>query len=178
MAARRTHMKTFRIWLGHLAEPLLRVVSHLLYRMAGHSCLRIGTLRFWGPRDFLEKCSSSVQRLHDLDSELYSRLTTRQRLEFYYNPKLVQAYYAWLFSIDDSYLAWQTDGIIARLVYSAQLAALFPRRAISKATSQALYSEVMATTRAWLKARTFPKELVDCFREPPSTALEPAPTAP
>jgi|GEM_PF-6466743 hypothetical protein len=171
-------MDTFRIWLNYLVEPSFRSVSHLIYRLNGDSCLRVGTLRFWGPRDFLEKCSSSLQRLRDLDSELYSRLTTRQKLEFYYNPTLLQAYYVWMFSIDDSYLAWQTDGIIARLVYSAQLAALFPRRAISKAKSRSLYSEVMATTRAWLEARSFPKELIDCFKEPPNTPLEPTPTAP
>lgn len=164
-------MKTLRIWMGYLAEPLLRLFSHLLYRIMGHSCLRIGTLRFWGSRDFLEKCSLSVQRLYTLDSELYSKVTTQQKLEFYYNPKLVQAYYAWLFSIDDSYLAWQSDGIIARLVYSAQLAASYPRRAISQATSEALHSEVMGKTRAWLEARRFPDELIDCFREPPNTLI-------
>jgi hypothetical protein len=167
-------MNKFQIWLSYLVEPPFRLVSHLLSRMEGQSCLRIGTLSFWGPRDFLEKCSASVQRLQELDSELYFRLTTRQKLEFYYNPKLLQTYYLWIFSIDDSYLAWQNDGIIARIVYSAQLAELFPRRAVSKTASRALYSEVVQTTRVWLKARAFPKELIECFQEPPNPEHEPA----
>jgi hypothetical protein len=132
----------------------------------GHSRLRVGTLTFWGPQHFLESCNASVRRLQELDAELFTRLTTAQRLEFYYSPKhLEQAYFVWIFSIDDSYTAWQSDGIIARLVYAAQLATLIPRRVVTKAMSRALHSEVNATTRLWLETRHFPEPLVHAFRE-------------
>jgi hypothetical protein len=132
----------------------------------GHSRLRVGTLTFWGPRDFLVSCTASVRRLQELDAELFTRLTTQQRLEYYYSPKhLEQAYIVWIFSIDDSYTAWHSDGIIARLVYSAHLATLIPHQVVTKAISRDLHSEVNATTRLWLETRHFPESLVDAFRE-------------
>ena len=159
-------MKRPRIWLSYLLEPPLRLLSCILQRLMGHSRLRIGTLTFWGPRDFLDTCAASVQRLHELDSELHTRLTTQQKLVFCYAPKgLVHAYFAWIFSIDDSYMAWQSDGVITRLVYAAQLATLIPRRAISMEATHALHSEAMMTTRLWLEAHGFPELVVDTFRE-------------
>jgi hypothetical protein len=159
-------MKTLRLWLSYLAAAPFRLLGHVFFRLMGHSRLRVGTLTFWGPRDFLESCTASVRRLQELDADLFTRLTTQQRLEFYYSPKhLEQAYFVWLFSIDDSYTAWHSDGIIARLVYSAQLATLIPRRVVTKAMSRALHSEVNATTRLWLETRHFPEPLVHAFRE-------------
>jgi hypothetical protein len=159
-------MQTLGFLLGRLFEPPLRLFFFIFNRLSRHSCLRIGTLTFWGPREFLESCTASVRRLQELDAELYARLTTRQRLEFYYDPKhLIQANYAWIFSIDDSYTAWHSDGIIARLVYSSQLAALMPRRAIPKEARRALYSDVMTTTHLWLESRHFPESLVSSFQK-------------
>jgi hypothetical protein len=160
-------MKTLRIWLSYFAEPPFRLLNHIIFRLMGYSRLRIGTLTFWGPRDFLESCTASVRRLQELDSELYARLTTQQKLVFCYMPKhLQQAYFAWIFSINDAYTVWQSDGIIARIVYSSQLVAQLPRRTVfTNATSQALHSEVNAKTRLWLEAHSFPEPLVDCFRE-------------
>lgn len=159
-------MKTLRMWLMSLLEPPFRLLLYILFTIRGYSRLRIGTLTFWGPRDFLETCAASVRRLHELDSELHIRLTTQQRLVFYYSPKrLEQAYYVWIFSIDDSYLGWQSDGIIARLVYSAQLAAVIPRQVVSDAMSRTLHTTVNTMTRSWLEAQRFPEVLVDCFRE-------------
>ena len=159
-------MQTLGFLLGRLFEPPLRLFGHIMFRLMGHSRQSIGSLTFWGPREFLDSCTASIHRLQELDAELYARLTMRQTLEFYYDPKhLIQANYAWIFSIDDSYTAWHSDGIIARLVYSSQLAALMPRRAIPKATRRALYSDVMTTTRLWLESRYFPESLISCFQE-------------
>lgn len=159
-------MKTFRIWLSYLLEPLFRLVFYVLFRIKGYSRMRIGTLTFWGPRDFLQNCTASLRRLQELDSELYSRVTTEQKLVFFYSPKqLVQAYFVWFFSIDDSYTVWKSDGIIARLVYSAQLAVSIPRRIVPKSINRALHSEVRAATRSWLEEHRFPESLVHCFQE-------------
>ena len=160
-------MNTFQLWLGYLLELPTWLFCQVGFRCVWHSPLRIGTLTFWGPRDFLETCAASVQRLQELDSELHSRLTTKQKLIFYYSPKYFrQAYYLWIFSIDNTWTVWKSDGIIARLVYSAQLVTLMPRRVMSKAASRALHSEISAKTLSWLEKHQFPKPLADCFREP------------
>lgn len=162
-------MKTIRIWFMRLSEPSFRLLNRIVCRLARYSQLRIGTMEFWGPRDFLDSCSTSVRRLKELDSELYTRATTQQKLMFWYDPDPKrhqhQAYFVWIFSINRSYTAYQSDGIIALLVYSAQLAALMPRGIYSEAMSVSLHSEARATTRSWLEARHFPEPLVDCFRE-------------
>jgi hypothetical protein len=126
-------------------------------------------MEFWGPRDFLDYCTTSVRRLQELDSELHVRLTTQQKLMFWYDPDPKhhpnQAYFVWIFSINYAYFTYQSDGIIAQLVYSAKLAALMPRQVYSKTMSDTLHSEARATTRSWLEVRHFPEPLVDCFRE-------------
>ena len=165
-AAKFKRMQTLGFILGRLFEPPFRLFVHIMFRFNGYSRLSIGSLTFWGPRAFLDSCAASVHRLKELDAELYARLTTQQRLEFFYDPKqTIQAHYAWIFSISDPYTAWHSDGIIARLVYSSQLAALIPRRAIPQATREALASDVMTTTRLWLESRHFPEPLVSCFQE-------------
>ena len=162
-------MNTFQLWFGYLLELPTWLLCQVGFRCVWHSPLRIGTLTFWGPRDFLETCAASVRRLQELDSELHSRLTTKQKLIFYYSPKyLRQAYFLWIFSIDNTWTVWKSDGIIARLVYSAQLVTLMPKRVMSKAASHVLHSEVSAKTLSWLEAHQFPKPLVDCFRGPPT----------
>jgi hypothetical protein len=159
-------MQTLGFLLGRLFEPPFRFSAHILFRLMGHSSNSVGSLTFWGPHEFLDSCTASIHRLQELDAELYVRLTTRQRLEFYYDPKrLIQANYAWIFSIDDSHTAWRSEGIIARLVYSSELAAVMPRRAIPKATRQVLYSDVLTTTRLWLERQHFPMPLIMCYQE-------------
>jgi hypothetical protein len=162
-------MKTIRIWLMCLSEPPFRLLNRILFRFMRYSRLRFGTTEFWGPRDFLDLCTTSVRRLQELDSELHARLTTQQKLMFWYDPDpkhhQYQAYGVWIFTINYAYVAYQSDGIIALLVYSAKLAALMPRQIYSKAMSETLHSEARATTRSWLETRHFPEPLVDCFRE-------------
>ena len=159
-------MIALRIWLGNLLDPSFRFVSHIMFRMMGYSRLRVGTLTLWGPREFLEASTAAVSRLRELDSGLHDRLTTHQKLEFVYTAKHSQELsVVRIFTIDDSYMVWKSDGIIARLVYSAQMANLISRRVDSMAKSRALHSQVLATTRSWLEARRFPEPLIDCFRE-------------
>ncbi len=164
-----TRMKSIRLWLSYLFEPLFRFVVHILLRLMGYSRLRVGTLTFWGSPEFLASCETAVHRLEELDSELHSSLTRQQRLMFYYSPKhLEQASSIWYFSINDSYTSWQVDGIIARLVYAARFAASCRSRIVTKTERskvRALHAQVCAATSAWLAARCFPEPLVDCFRE-------------
>ena len=97
------------------------------------------------------------------DPELQKFVTSQQNLTFYWSTKLEYAAFLWFFSINDSYASWESDGIIALLVYASRLAASTPRQVISKAAGKASHSEVCAETAAWLEERTFPAPLVSCF---------------
>jgi hypothetical protein len=164
-------MKTIRLWLSYVLEPVFRFGLHVLLRLMGYSRLRIGSLTFWGSPEFLASCESAVHRLQELDSDLHSILTSRQRLVFHYSPKhlhQMQMTSLWYFSINESCTSWQTDGIIARLVYAARLAASGRPRIVMKSerpAARALHAMVCAQTSAWLAVRSFPEPLVNCFRE-------------
>lgn len=159
-------METVGFILGRLFEPPLRLLFYVYNKGLRHSSLRMGTLTFWGPQIFLESCAASVERLRKLDPDLFYRITTKQRLDFYYDPKhQTQVNYAWIFSLDDLCLSWKTDGIIARVVCAFYLAELLPRRAIPKATRRTLNSHAFATTSAWLERHGFPEPLVSVYKK-------------
>lgn len=162
-------MKTLRLFIAYIYAPLFWSMFYVLQRLLGHSRLRVGTLTFWGPPEFLSTCSASVERLHHLDPELHDRVTEHERLCFYHTEKrLEQAVFPRVFSVSDSYADWHSDGILARLVYAAFLASAFPLQIISAAerrAARATHRDVMARTGAWLAARSFPEALVECFQE-------------
>ena len=179
-----TAMKTLRLFFAYIYAPVFWSMFYVLQRLMEHSRLRVGTLTFWGPPEFLSTCSASVERLQSLDAELHERVTEHERLCFYHSGKrLEQAFFPRSFSVSDSYADWQSDGIIARLVYAAFLARAFPRQVISAAdrlAARARHDDVLAQTGAWLAARSFPEPLVECFQEetsgqvtPPNQSLEP-----
>lgn len=163
------HMKTIHRWQSYVFGPIFRLGFNLLIRLMGHSRLRIGTLTFWGSPEFLSRCETAVERIAALDSDLHSQMTHRQMLTFYHSPKRLEvAYSLWYFSIDDSYTSWETDGIIARLVYAAHLATSDSPTVTLKTkrpSGRALHAEANATTGAWLESHSFPKPLVNTFRE-------------
>jgi hypothetical protein len=148
---------------------------HILQRFMRHSRLRVGTLTFWGPPEFLSTCRASVERLQSLDPELHKHVTERERLCFYYSGKrLEQALFPRSFSINDGYADWHSDGIISRLVYAAFLANAFPRQVINAAerpAARASHRDVITRTGAWLAARSFPEPWWIAFKRTFPTAI-------
>jgi hypothetical protein len=74
-----------------------------------------------------------------------------------------------LFTINDRFISWNSDGVIARLVYIAfKLPAFHWRviRAEDAAAARAAQGSVVAQTRLWLEAHNFPRLLSESFSDP------------
>jgi hypothetical protein len=68
-----------------------------------------------------------------------------------------------LFLISSAYVTWQTDGVIARLVYVAYCLSAFSPRQTWDDGLRDLHRKVMEDSRSWLEARGFPRQLVHCY---------------
>jgi hypothetical protein len=72
----------------------------------------------------------------------------------------------WLFSAEPGYAAWQSDGIIARLIYVAFCVSAFPEGCTSVEESEGRHKAVLTQSRSWLESRGFPRELIECYANP------------
>lgn len=163
-------MQMFRLWMSHLFLPLSRLWVLLTTKLLRYSRLRVGTLSVLGPPAFIALCKPSIERFRSLDPDLHRCLTEREEVCIYYDPKrLDQALFPRLFSVNDAFVAWSSDGIIARFAYIAFAISAFPRGVISAegaAAAKAKEYSVRAETKAWLENHGFPATLSGSFASP------------
>jgi hypothetical protein len=89
----------------------------------------------------------------------------------YYDPEQLHDMVAWgLFTINDQFAGWRSDGIIARLVYISFKVSAFPRHAIppEEVVARARQHSAVVQTKLWLEAHDFPHLLSESFSNPPS----------
>jgi hypothetical protein len=168
--------------------PLCLLGASVAAKGKGIRRLRVGKLRVWGDEGFLKLCSSSIDRIQTLDPNLHQALTQRRRAWVFQDaqgpggdaPPLV-------FLVNKSYVVWQSDGIVARLVYIAFCVSTFSTRQIWHDNFWNLHRKVMENSRSWLETRGFPRELADCYVDdqnkqeashPPATTLDTPPAQP
>jgi len=155
-------MKRFRFWMSYLLAPLAWMwTSIVMPRFAKYSRLRIGKLLILGPPSVVALCKLSIERLHGLDPDLHQHLTEHEKVCIYYDPEQLHDMPDWrLFTVNDRYIAWRDDGIIARLIYINFKISVFPRYSIQEeAEGRAKQRSVMTQTKLWLEAHNFPAEL-------------------
>ena len=157
----------YRLLGAYVLCPLWLLAFGLAARARGVRRVRVGKLLVWGDAGFLGLCRSSMERLERLDSGLHRVLTQGQWVRIFQAPK---DYYIgglgppWLFSVEPTYVAWQSDGIIARLIYIAFCMAEFPR-GHKPGESAGRHKSVVKQARSWLETRGFPEVLIDCYPE-------------
>jgi hypothetical protein len=131
--------------------------------------VRVGKLTICGPPSFLELCGASVERLASLDPMMYRRLTGEHPVwVFYEDARSEQFGPPWVVAINSAYVKWQSEGIIARLVYLIYYMAAFPRPVMSRkeqAEAGPKRLAALAQTKAWVEDRAFPAALVQCYSE-------------
>jgi hypothetical protein len=156
-------------FLHVLAYYVVLPLGLLGFRVAakgrGLGRVRVGKLTVWGDSAFLELCKSSIERMQMLDPVLYERLTKRHWVWVYQDTQGAtnDAAAPRLFGINSSYLAWHSDGVIARLVYVAFCMAVLSELQTSQPRDQMAHRRVMSNSRSWLETRGFPRELSDCY---------------
>ena len=152
--------------LWYVMLPSILLALPLAMKEGGIRRLRIGKLSVWGNPVFLELCKSSIERLKSLDATLYQALTQCRRVWVLQDPEHIgDATPLRIFMVNSAYLAWQSDGIIARLIYMAFCMSGFSGRHTSEVESRDIYQKVMKNSRSWLETRGFPQQLVDCYAD-------------
>ena len=160
----RSHL-WYRLLGKHVLCPLWLLGFRAVAKARGFDRLRIGTLSVWGDAGFLALAKSSMERLKSLDLGLHGVLTQGQWAWIFQAPK---DFYTgnlgppWLFSVELPYLAWQSDGLIARLIYIAFCMSEFagghkPGESVGR------HKGVIKRSRSWLESRGFPEALIDCY---------------
>lgn len=128
---------------------------------------RVGRLTICGPPTFIGLCKDSVERLASLDADKHGRLTAAQPVwVFGDNDRGERFGPPWIVIVSAAYASWQTDGVIAWLVYVAFYITAFPCPPFSREEQRRAHlkhQEVLAQTRAWLELHAFPTAIIGCF---------------
>jgi len=166
--ANRTLMSNLRrcflhVLAAYVVRPVMLLGLQVAAKERGFHRLRVGKLSVWGDSGFLDLCKSSIERLRTLDPVLYQALTRCRRAWVVEDPQHVgDGALPWLFTVDSAYVAWQAEGVIARLVYVALCLSAFSQPPTS-AEEARRYQDVKNKSRSWLETRGFPQELVACY---------------
>jgi hypothetical protein len=160
----------YRFLGSYVLCPLWLLGFRVAARARGLRRLRVGKLSVWGDAGFLALCRSSIERLESLDSTLH-RVLTQGRWAWLFQapgglPYIGNLGPPWLFSVDPPYVAWQSEGIIARLIYVAFCMSEFLAGHASGEGFEARHKLVMKQVRSWLETRRFPEQLLDCYADP------------
>lgn len=167
--ANRTFMSKLRrcflyVLAAYVLRPLVLLAIQVATKERGLHRLRVGKLSVWGDSGFLDLCKSSIERLKTLDPVLYQALTRCRRVWAFQDPQPVGCDAPpWLYCIGSAYVAWQSDGILARLVYVAFSISEYPQGPTFDEDSWGTQQKVMKNSRSWLETRGFPQQLVDCY---------------
>jgi hypothetical protein len=166
---RHIRFKALAIFEGWIFFPVMEGILRIVSVFSTRQFVRISKLKISGPPDFLELCKSSVERLASLDPKIHRCLTIKQRLWVSYTDKQSGRHGPpWVLLVNEAYASWQTDGVIAQLVYMFFYMESFPSGVLNRENQvavKAINRDVLAQTKAWLDAHTFPEKLAECFVE-------------
>jgi len=148
---------------GHLIAPIV------LCRLARFGQVILGNWHFYGPPEFLHLVCEADERLHRIENSPTDAM--EERYLVFYNPKRGYSLTPWnIGAIDDHFLAWKVDGIIAAWLYLHFHAAASKRVGRWALTayngSSAPTREARANTKARLVVHNFPEALCDAFSSP------------
>ena len=159
----------YRLLASYVLCRLWLLGFRLAARVRGLHRLRVGSLSVWGDAGFLSLCRGSIERLARLDGSLHHVLTEGRWVWIFQAPEgwpyIGNLGPPWLFSLEPAYAAWQSDGIIARLVYIGFCISEFPTGHTSRAEAEDRHKIVVERSRSWLACHSFPDQLVDCYRD-------------
>jgi hypothetical protein len=158
------------LFRGYILLPPFVALLSIVSAVSRPQLIRIGKLRVCGPPEFLDLCRASVERLATLDSNIYRHFTTNRKVLVSFDLRGMPGGSGppWCLFINEAYAKWQTDGVIAQLVYMFYLMSVFPRHFAymhEDVAVRATHRGVLAKTKVWLEAHNFPEPLAACFSE-------------
>jgi hypothetical protein len=165
-------MKLYQLPLiGNLAYYtsylLLRLtVTSFVMRITGFQRIKYGNCIFFVPKTHKETIWGGIKFLKTHDEEMFSRLTKRKRLIFYYSQGAWQRVMN-LFPIHETFIKWGPEGVAVFFVQSLFINDASPpgnpytvnnqRRAALQAVPQRVVE--------WMSRRPIGREFAEAYRE-------------
>jgi hypothetical protein len=95
--------------------------------ISGGQRLKFGTSVFWIPRQNAQVMRDGVELLRTRDPEMFSRLTSKQRLIIYYSPELSKKSSHRLFLMHKKFIEMGAEGVACFVAQSLMIAAAVRR---------------------------------------------------
>ena len=136
----------------------------VLFFLQGFKSRSIGKCSFYGSVQFLDRCEVALRQLHEMDEDIFLKITGVQSLTFYHNSRSFDNSANNFYSVSDEFLRWDERGIITRIVYASLMSDLIGKTIFSNKTDCVkLHGIFHGKLGEWLKTNNFPQEIVKAY---------------
>jgi hypothetical protein len=155
--------------------------------ISGGKRLKFGTSVFWIPRQNVQVVRDGVELLRTRDPDMFSRLTSKQRLIIYYSPELSKKSSHRLFLMHKKFIEMGAEGVACFVVQSLMIAAAVRRVNQNRldGREKAALKSISRNMAEWLSNHSFNPGLISAYQKIvarqmlwPNNALEPTATTP
>lgn len=154
----------------------IRYVTYWIYaRQSKYRRFKSRRAQFWGDLEFEAAARNAVEQLDSLDPDIAAVLHKWPFTIVQYPSRLEVFVTSRLSTVDDNFLRWGSDGILACIIYAVMIVR-HGQRSWSLLGDQtkvdAVFTAAQASTAEWLGTHGMPNELVTSFRAAPAPSSE------
>lgn len=146
------------------------IISPLAAILSGCQKLKYGSSVFWMPKQKVQIVTEGVELLRNRDPEMFSRLTSKQRLIIFYAPPqapLDRKSNHRVFLMHDKFIQFGPEGVACFIVQSLTIAAAVHRVNQHKLDAQerVALKAVSRNMVDWLTKHSFHQNLIDAYQK-------------
>lgn len=159
-------LKILRWSVAILYGGALKLLLRSLFWTKSYKRRSVGKCIFYGPEPFLDKCESSLLRLHEIDEDIFLSITAIDRLTFIYTKVNFDDPTISFYTISDDFLSWGDRGIITRLVHASIKDKMLGKYVLLMRNADIKSRMDIFNGRMddWLDANGFPEEIIRTYR--------------
>jgi hypothetical protein len=145
---------------------ITRLLIPLLYSISGCKRLKFNNCIIWTPKNRRQSIMDGIEFLQVHDPELFSCLTTKQRLIFFYSNIPTAKSGGRFYGIDEGFIKWGSEGIATSIVESFFLfkASHGIVRVRFNERDRAAIKAVPQTVLDWMHKHSIRANLIDAYR--------------
>jgi hypothetical protein len=149
----------FYLWSVWILFPAAAVIS-------GGQRLKFGSSVFWIPRQNAQVVRDGVELLRTRDPDMFSRLTSKQRLIIYYSPEISKKPSHRLFLMHKQFIEMGAEGVACFVAQSLMIAAAVRRANQNRLDEQekAALKLISRNMAEWLSEHSFQPSLVSAYQ--------------
>jgi hypothetical protein len=146
---------------------ILFLFCRLGTRLLGYKRIQLGTSVIWAPQNKVQTIFEGVECLKKCDTEMYLRLTTKQKLVFYYvqNNGGITNLFGYFFGLHDRYIKMGSEGIacfiVQSLLVSSASSSINQHRLNTRERSE--FKVAARKTMEWMQQHSFQPNLINSY---------------